>query len=109
MAGNILPSDLANIAQAVEIAFPNTVTGGASTATVEAVWKHGADPINSTYYAAVNDGTGSGTPYWPCTLVNTGAVYGTSGPSMSVTKGTAVADSYLAITALVTAEGSVAP
>ena len=102
MAGNIIPSELANVRQAVEIAFSNT-------ATVEAVWKHGADPDSSTYYVVVNDGTGSGTPYWPCVCANVSAVYGTSGPSMSVTKGAAVAASYTAVTALVTTEGSVAP
>jgi len=100
--------DLTNLRMAVEKTW-------GKDAEIEMIWAHGTDKSALTYFLVVNKKDGTGTPY-----INASAVYAQYGSNttpgvisnpggMTVTAGTAVAKSYTAVTACVTANASADP
>lgn len=99
--------DINNLRMAVEKTY-------GVPAQIEAVWAHGTDKIALTYFLVVNKNDGTGTPYINASAVYTVLQNTTPGTitypgGMAVTSGTAVAKSYTAMTACVTANGGADP
>ncbi len=100
--------DLNNLRIAVEFTYGHS-------AEVTAIWAHGDDPLALTYFAVVDTQDGTGTPFVPVSAVyspyGVNVVAGTDATpgGLVMTPGAAVAHEYLAVTALVTDDNSIAP
>lgn len=102
-------TDLVNLRMAVEQKYD-------SNADIECVWAHGADPVSGLkFYLVINTHDGSSDPFVPANAVYTEAVANTDGTvtakpgGMTLTVDAAVANSYTAVSQLVTDNASATP